>query len=165
MKRIPIIATTAILLSFGAVPAVFAAQTCKPLNGHFEASLVAPGQGHCPADPSAFCTAGRVWGGIQGDYEFVMSGATPSAMIGGTATALFYAGQSNITLKNGDHVFGTDAGSLDPPPGQGGFASLITFTGGSGSMSSASGQIRLNGQFDAIQGTTSGDYSGSLCGN
>ena len=163
MKRIPIIAATAMLLSFAVVPAVFANQACKPLNGHFEASVVPPGEGHCPAVPSAFCTAGRVWGGMQGDYQFVMTGTSPAAAIGGTPTVVFYTGQSDITLGNGDHVFGTDTGSLDPPPGQGGFASLITFTGGSGTTSNASGQIRLNGQFDAMQGTTSGDYSGSLC--
>ena len=165
MKCIPLIAATATLLSLAINPAAFAAQACTSLNGHFEASLIPPGQGHCPDVPTAFCTAGRVWGGIQGDYEFVMSGATPSATIGGTATALFYAGQSDIKLKNGDHVFGTDTGSLDPPPGLGGFASLITFTGGTGSMAGASGQISLRGEFDAISATTSGDYSGNLCSN
>ena len=47
----------------------------------------------------------------------------------------------------------TDTGSIDFA--QGGFASLITFDGG--------GQARLRGDFDASQGTTSGDYLGTLC--
>lgn len=141
----------------------FAAQSCKPVVGHFEALLVPPGQGHCPSDPNSFCTAGRVWGGIQGNYQFVMTSATPSAAIGGVATILFFTGKSTILLKSGDHLLGTDTGSIDLPPGQGGFASLITFDGGTGKMSAATGQIRLRGEFSAVEGTTSGDYIGTLC--
>jgi hypothetical protein len=140
--------------------AVFA--KCKPVVGHFEAQVVAPGTGHCPA-AAPFCTAGRVWGGIQGNYQFVMSGIAPSAAIGGVATIQFFAGESTIRLKRGDQLLGTDTGSLDLPPGQGGFASLITFHGGSGGMSGATGQARLIGEFDAAEGTTSGGYVGSLC--
>jgi hypothetical protein len=66
-------------------------------------------------------------------------------------------------LKSGDQLLGTDTGSIDLPPGQGGFASLITFNGGTGDMMVATGQIRLRGEFDAAQGMTSGDYIGSLC--
>jgi hypothetical protein len=142
--------------------AVFAAPKCKPVVGHFEAQVVPPGQGHCP-NAAPFCTAGRVWGGIQGNYQFVMSGIAPSAAIGGVATIQFFAGKSTIFLKRGDQLLGTDTGSIDLPPGQGGFASLITFDGGTGEMSGATGQIRLRGEFDAAEGTTSGDYLGSLC--
>ena len=150
------------LLPFGASNAL-ADQACKPLVGHFEASVVPPGQEHCPNVPGVFCTAGRVWGGIQGTYQFVMTGAMPSAAIGGTQTILFFTGQSTIFLMRDDQLFGTDTGSIDLPPGQGGFASLITFTGGTGRMSSASGQIRLRGEFNAAAGTTAGDYLGKLC--
>jgi hypothetical protein len=136
--------------------AAFAAPKCKPVVGHFEARVVAPGEGHCPAT-APFCTAGRVWGGIQGTYQFVMSGLTPSAEIGGVPTIVFFAGQSTVLLKSGGEVVGTDTGSIDLPPGQGGFASLITFTSG------ATGQARLRGDFDAAEGTTSGDYLGTLC--
>lgn len=139
------------------------AQSCKQVNGHFEAHVVPPGQGHCPSDPSAFCTAGRVWGGIQGNYEFVMTGAIPSATIGGVPTILFFTGKSTIFLKHGDLLLGTDTGSIDLPPGLGGFASLITFDGGTGGTSGATGQIRLRGEFDPAAGTTSGDYLGTLC--
>jgi hypothetical protein len=148
----------------GALAAVLAssicvlAADCRPVNGHFEANVVAPGTGHCPPVPGIFCTAGRVWGGIQGDYKFVMSGATPAATIGGIPTALFFAGQSVVSLQDGSIVDGTDSGTLDLPPGQLGFASLISFTSG------GSGQIRLRGQFDPVAGITAGDYVGSFCG-
>jgi hypothetical protein len=151
--------SSVLLLTVAAAPAL-ADQGCKPVVGSFEAVLVAPGQGHCPAHPDAFCTAGRVWGGVQGTYQFVMTGATPSAAIGGVPTILFFAGQSTVFLKSGQQIVGTDTGSIDLPPGRGGFASLITFDGTGG----ASGQIRLRGDFDAAQATTSGDYIGALCG-
>lgn len=139
------------------VPAARADQACKPVNGHFEAQVVPPGAGHCPNVPGIFCTAGRVWGGIQGRYQFVMSGALPASTIGGIPTALFFAGHSTIFMHDGSTVQGTDSGTLDIPPGQGGFASLITFDAG------AAGQIRLRGFFDAAAGTTSGDYLGTFC--
>jgi hypothetical protein len=145
------------------VPA-FADQICKPVEGHFLASVVPPGQGHCPNVAGTLCTAGRVWGGIQGNYQFIATGFFPSAAIGGVPTIFFFTGKSDIALNSGDHVFGTDTGSIDLPPGAGGFASLITFSGGTGGKSTATGQIRLRGHFDATAGTTSGDYLGTLCG-
>ena len=163
MKRFFQCLTASVLVLTASVGMVFADQNCKPVNGHFEANVVPPGEGHCPPDPTAFCTAGRVWGGIQGNYQFVMTGAFPSVLIGGVPTILFFTGKSTIFLKSGDQLLGTDTGSIDLPPGQGGFASLITFDGGTGNMSGATGQIRLRGEFDAAQATTSGDYLGQLC--
>ena len=87
----------------------------------------------------------------------------PSALIGGVPSVFFFTGKSTISLKSGDELFGTDTGSIDLPPGQGGFASLITFDGGTGSMTGATGQIRLRGEFSVTDGTTSGDYLGTLC--
>lgn len=155
--------TACVFLLAASVAPVVGAQSCKPVVGHFEAVLVPPGQGHCPADPNAFCTAGRVWGGVQGTYQFFMTGAVPSADFGGVPTILFFTGRSTVFLKSGEQVVGTDTGSIDLPPGQGGFASLITFDGGTGDMSGATGQIRLRGAFSAAEGTTSGDYIGELC--
>ena len=56
-----------------------------------------------------------------------------------------------------------DTGSIDLVSPFGGFASLITFDGGTGAMSNATGQIRLRGEFSASEGTTAGDYLGTLC--
>lgn len=139
------------------VPAARADTGCKPVEGHFLANVVPQGVGHCPDVPGVFCTAGRVWGGIQGDYQFVMSGAIPAATIGGIANAIFFAGHSTIAMQDGSTIQATDSGTLDLPPGQGGFASLITFDAG------AAGQIRLRGYFDPVAGTTSGDYLGAFC--
>jgi hypothetical protein len=132
----------------------FADQQCKPVAGHFEAQVVPPAD--CPSD---FCTAGRVWGGIQGTYSFVMTTLQPSFAV---PSIFFFTGQSAITLKSGDLLHGTDTGSLDLGPA-GGFASIITFSGGSGEYAGATGQIRLRGQLDQAQGTTTGDYIGTLC--
>jgi hypothetical protein len=151
------------LLMLACALPVVGEKTCKPVTGHFEAVVVPPGQGHCPSVPDLFCTAGRVWGGIQGDYQFVMTGAVPSSSVGGVATILFFTGGSTVFLKNGDALKGTDTGSIDLPPGLGGFASLITFTGGTGNASTTAGQIRLRGEFSAAQAKTAGDYTGTLC--
>ena len=140
---------------------VFADQQCKPVVGSFEAHLVSIQDG-C-ASPVGLCTTGRVWGGIQGTYEFTMTNAIQNGEPT-VPTILFFTGQSVVTLNNGDTVLGTDTGAIDPPPGQGGFASLITFRhGGTGSTANATGQIRLRGEFDPIAGTTSGDYLGTIC--
>lgn len=133
-----------------------AAPVCKPVVGSFQATAVPPGQGHCPA-AAPLCTAGRVWGGIQGSYQFVMAAASPAAPLGGTPTVVFFTGTSVVALNSGALISGTDTGSLDLPPGLGGFASLITFGSGAG------GQIRLRGEFNAADGTTTGDYLGTLC--
>ena len=156
------LAASVLVLTMTAVPAA-ADPVCKPVTGHFEAVVVLPGEDHCPSDPMAFCTAGRVWGGIQGTYQFVMTGAMPSVVLGGVPTVLFFTGQSVVFLTSGDQVFGTDTGSIDLPPGQGGFASLITFTGGTGNALNTTGQIRLRGEFSAAEGTTAGDYTGNMC--
>jgi hypothetical protein len=134
-----------------------AAQQCKPLVGSFEAEVQ-------PAStcPGPFCTAGRVWGGIQGEYHFTMDKIIPNGETE-VPTISFFTGHSIISLKSGDQLFGTDTGTLDLPPGHGGFASLITFTGGTGAMAGATGQIRLRGQFDAAAGITSGEYIGTVC--
>ena len=154
---------TVVFIASCAAPA-FADQQCKPVEGHFEAGIVLPGEGHCPDVPGAFCTAGRVWGGIQGNYQFVMTGAVPAALVlGEPSTVLFFTGKSDVLLKSGDHLLGTDTGSIDLPPGEGGFASLITWNDGTGKMTGASGQIRLRGEFDPTAGTTAGDYLGTVC--
>lgn len=144
------------LLAPGAVLPLHA-QKCKPLVGSFLAEVQ-------PANTCAgpLCTAGRVWGGLRGTYQFVMDKIIPNGEPE-VPTISFFTGHSKITLKNGDQLFGTDTGVLDLPPGHGGFASLITFTGGTGEMANATGQIRLRGEFDAVAGTTSGEYIGTVC--
>lgn len=156
-----------IRIAFGSVVALMltvsagaagAEQSCKPVVGSFEAQVVPyPPAGNCAA---VFCTAGRVWGGIQGTYAFTMP--TPPQPSGSVPSIFFFTGDSVIHTKSGDVLSGKDTGALDFGP-DGGFASLITFTGGTGALQNASGQIRLRGHLDPADGTTSGDYLGTLC--
>ena len=148
--------TLAALLTLG--PSIARAdQSCKPVVGSFEAQLVFAG---CTS-PVGLCTAGRVWGGLQGTYEFTMSNAMPNGDPD-VPTILFFTGKSKVTLKTGDLTFGTDTGSIDLGSA-GGFASLITFNGGTGTAAATKGQIRLRGEFDPVAGTTTGDYIGTIC--
>jgi hypothetical protein len=158
MKRFRETSQVGLSLFFAAALVVpVAAQRCKPLVGSFEADVQ-------PANTCAgvLCTAGNVWGGIQGNYRFTMDKIIPNGEPE-VPTISFFTGHSIIALKSGDELFGTDTGTIDLPPGHGGFASLITFTGGIGAMANASGQIRLRGEFDPVAGTTSGDYIGTVC--
>jgi hypothetical protein len=132
--------------------------SCSPVNGHFEARLVPPPD--CTSVVGV-CTAGRVWGGLQGDYQFTMSKLVPTAEPE-TPSIFFFTGRSVVHTKDGD-LHGVDTGTIDLPPGQGGFASLITWTGGTGPFAATTGQIRLRGFLDAAAGTTSGDYEGNIC--
>jgi hypothetical protein len=137
-----------------AAPAAFAQQDCRPVTGHFEATVIPP-----PACEALLCTAGRVWGGLQGTYAFVMTTQQPTDPE--TPTIFFFTGKSTIAVKGGGQVSGTDTGAIDV--GAGGFASLITFTGGTGQYAGATGQIRLRGDFDPEAGITTGDYTGQIC--
>jgi len=156
MRRISFAVLSAII---AATPYVAAARPeCRPVNGHFEAHLVPPPD--CTSVVGV-CTAGRVWGGLQGDYQFTMSKLVPTAEPE-TPTIFFFTGRSVVHTKDGD-LHGVDTGTIDLPPGQGGFASLITWTGGTGPFAATIGQIRLRGFLDAAAGRTSGDYQGEIC--
>jgi hypothetical protein len=158
MKRFRETSQVGLSLFFAAALVVpVAAQRCKPLVGSFEADVQ-------PANTCAGvrCTAGNVWGGIQGNYRFTMDKIIPNGEPE-VPTISFFTGHSIIAVKSGDELFGTDTGTIDLPPGHGGFVSLITFTGGTGAMAGATGQIRLRGEFDAAAGITSGDYIGTMC--
>lgn len=158
MRRI-VACAAAVLFASAALPRpIVARPACRPINGHFEAQLVPP-----PDCTSAVgvCTAGRVWGGLQGDYQFTMSKLVPTAEPE-TPTISFFTGRSIVHTKDGD-LHGVDTGTIDLPPGQGGFASLITWNGGTGPFTATTGQIHLRGFLDANAGTTSGDYEGTIC--
>src|SRR5262249_1068847 len=141
-------------------PTSVSAQQCRPVVGSFEAHVVFDG---CTS-PVGLCTAGRVWGGLQGTYHFVMSNLIPSgrpAAAQPPVTIMFFAGDSKVRRKPGALLMGEDPGAIDLA--RGGFGSLITFQGGTGAAANASGQIRLRGDFDPVAGTTSGDYIGTIC--
>lgn len=147
MKSVRFIVAALVLVALSAAPA---AAECKPVVGSFEARVVTEG---C-LSPVGLCTAGRVWGGIQGTYAFAMTALFPS---GAVPSILFFTGDSTVDLKDGVEAKGKDTGSIDMDATRGGFASLITFDTG------VTGQIRLRGRFDPAAGTTAGDYTGTIC--
>jgi hypothetical protein len=144
----------ALLIAALFAPAATGDPVCRPINGHFEAAAVPP-----PDCQAPLCTAGRVWGGLHGTYSFVLTNMLPTDPT--TPTIFFFTGRSTVDVKGGDQVFGTDTGSIDVVAG--GFASLVTFTGGTGDHAGATGQIRLRGTFDPAASATSGDYRGEIC--
>src|SRR5688500_11968279 len=152
-KHLGFVVCLAVIAGGGAAQ-ISAVQSCKPVVGSFEGRVVPP-----PDCLAVFCTEGRVWGGLQGTYEFTMP--TPP-IYSGFGAINFFTGDSDVTTKSGDHVLGKDTGTIDFGP-DGGFASLITFTGGTGALAGTTGQIRLRGQLDLAAGTTSGDYLGTIC--
>jgi hypothetical protein len=158
MRRFVAFSAVALVLAAALPRAILARPACRPVNGHFLAQLVPPAD--C-ASVVGVCTAGRVWGGLQGDYNFTMSTLVPTAEPE-TPSIFFFTGRSIVHTKEGD-LHGVDTGTIDLPPGQGGFASLITWTGGTGPFAATTGQIRLRGFLDATAGTTSGDYEGEIC--
>jgi hypothetical protein len=154
MQRVSIRVVVAVVSCAFLPASARADQQCKPVVGSFEAQVV--GGSGC-SSPVGLCTAGRVWGGIQGTYAFTMTTLQPADPVN-VPSIFFFTGQSVVTLKNDAIVRGTDTGAIDV--GAGGFASLITFRSDAGAPI---GQIRLRGDFDPVAGTTSGDYLGTLC--
>lgn len=120
-----------------------------------------------------FCTKGKVIGGLQAQFELTLTSQIPANFLMPTdltppqrtvPTVIFFTGLSDIQMKHGGRVFGTDTGALDTDPfGDGHFASLITFTGGDGDFAGASGHIVLDANADLSVGTVSGDYTGEIC--
>ena len=75
----------------GGAARISADQSCKPVVGSFEARVVPP-----PGCLAVFCTEGRVWGGLQGTYQFTMP--TPPIYSGFGAIS-FFTGDSDVTRK------------------------------------------------------------------
>ncbi len=152
----------ALLLVAALAPASPRAGDCKPVYGFYTSQQ----QQECAG---LFCTAGRLIGGIQAEYAFVQTGALPASAVGGDAalaSAFFYVGKSDVTLKSGEHVFASDSGVIDLPPplgtGTGKQAALLVIAGGTGAYAGATGFLQLRGTF-GTDGRITGDYSGQLC--
>lgn len=96
MRRLSQLITVCVFSLLASTASAFGNQSCKPVVGHFEAIVVPPSQGHCPSIPNAFCTAGLVWGGIQGSYQFVMTNSTPSVLMGGVPSIYFLRGKARL---------------------------------------------------------------------
>src|SRR5213594_3721331 len=97
---VALVTTLSLALLLGTGPA--ASSGCNPVNGHLVEDLV-PGPG--------FHTVGRLWGGIQGAYEFTLTSATPTGDPT-ISTIVHFVGHSTVHTRTGDLRF-TEAGALD----------------------------------------------------
>lgn len=131
------------------------AGNCRPANGHFQSTVVAPGTGHCPNVQGVFCTSGILTGSVKGTYVFTVTNAIPANAAGGPASVLFFVGNGTITLKDGWQLQDIDTGTFDTATGA--FSSVLTFVQG------GTGQLQLTGTTNLAAGTTSGTYQGRVC--
>ena len=129
------------------------ARNCSSVKGKFVGRLVKA----APCPPGGLCIDGNLSGGLKGKYAFHVTKQPVPAGEPAPQTINFFVGASTVTLKNGATLTGIDTGTIDMPPGLGGFASLITWTSG------ATGQIRLRGVMNPAAETTSGEYEGTVC--
>lgn len=142
---------------------------CKSVTGTFHedavSSLSSP---PCTTAANGLCTMGRIIGGIQGTYNFALSGDNEKK--GGAASlgdktfpssVIHFTGRDVIQTKDGD-LFGAEAGALDTTS-PGNYADLMTITGGTGVFAGAFGQIHFFGNFDLATGTGDSQYSGVVC--
>ena len=136
---------------------------CVPVNGHIDSQQVLPPPFGTCTSPVGLCTSGTFIGGIQGNFNFTATSFIPSPEP--TIPSVFlFTGLTVIQTKDGDSLFGSNAGSIDFNPfGDGHFADLITFTGGTGSLAGASGHIVAFGNVNFATGVSTSDYKGELC--
>lgn len=137
--------------------AASANSTCRPVNGSATTQVVPPPT--CTS-PVAFCTEGRVIGGLQGDLTLTATSFVPAGDPS-IPSVSFFIGESVITARNGDTLVGTDAGAFDLSTGT--VATLITWTGGTGQYAGASGYIRVAADLDGATGTVTSTYTGVVC--
>lgn len=133
---------------------------CLPVKGKFTSRPAPP---ETCQSPVGLCTEGELTGGLLGGstYAFTMTGLIPAEV---EEDLFFFVGASEITTRVGSLILGSDAGTIDlNPTRSGNFVSLITFGGGTGVFTNASGQIALRGRLDLATGTVAGDYLGELC--
>jgi hypothetical protein len=135
------------------------AAQCKPLHGQLHSHLTSP-----------TTISGTLTGGLQADFDVALTSQTWVSALDPTVPpqAAFVAlvtGQTEFRTKSGGALFGVNAAAGDFDPGSDGhLTDLITFTGGSGDLSGASGHIVVVGrQVDSANGVIEARYSGELC--
>ncbi|HET8542700.1 MAG TPA: hypothetical protein VFL83_22690 [Anaeromyxobacter sp.] len=155
------IAVAVLVLAAALAPAPARAGDCKPVHGSYTSQAFFP-----PECPTSFCTAGEVIGGLQGAYTFTQTQVLPAAVLapgdGALENALFYVGASDVTLRSGDHVYASDSGVIDVPPGTGKQAALLVISGGTGGHAGATGFLQLRGTLGP-GGRVTGDFTGQIC--
>jgi hypothetical protein len=107
----------------------------------------------------AVTTVGTLRGGLVGTYSFTITNTIPNSQI---ASVSLFNGSSTITTRKGDILYGIDAGAIDSTS-PGNLVDLITITGGTSALRNASGQIRVQGNFDIAKGRGKSTYKGRIC--
>ena len=130
---------------------------CKVVYGPFT-SVVVPD----PAPPAVLATRGLLEGKLDGTYDFRAFTLVPDDPA--APTQLTYEGESVITTKRGDLLFGEDTGVLHLlPDGTADFVSIVHIVGGTGKYAGASGEIVATGVLDFVSGEAVGSYEGEIC--
>ena len=163
--KLPVFAATSLMAAVIAAmivssqaPALAAAE-CRPLKGQFQAHFT-----------SAATISGTVIGGLQADFDVVLTGQIPLAAVDSVppppeaAAVVFVTGRTEYHTAHGDVLYGVNAVALDSSAaGDGHLTDLITFAGGTGDLVGASGHIVVVGHADFAEGTIAATYSGELC--
>ena len=162
VRERPRLATaTALLAAFAILAGLPApAEACPHhLRGQLEA---APAPPELCSSPWGWCTDGELKGPLRGDYFYtftdMISAGRPEA-----PWLTYYAGNVEITLRNGDSIFGIDNGTIDlDPAGTGAYASVMIVTGGTGAYEGATGYLVIGGTIDLATGEAAGTYDGQI---
>jgi len=150
--------TTLLLASaLGICAGAAMAQNCKDVTGHFTSQQVLPPS--CTS-PVGSCTAGQLIGGIQGSFTATATQLLVSADFA-TTGVLHFTGDIVVTTKDGNLVI-KDAGTIDVASGEGHVADVSKIISGTGSLTGATGFLRVQGTFTAAAGGD-GDYRGRIC--
>ena len=136
-----------------------AAAECQPVNGQLNSHFT-----------SSSTISGTVIGGLQADFDVILTSQTPLAAVDSippppeAAAIAFVTGRTELQTKQGDVLYGVNAAAADfNPAGDGHVTDLITFTGGEGDLAGAFGHIAIVGYIDFATGTIDAKYSGELC--
>ena len=129
---------------------------CVPVWGWFNAASVPPPT--CTS-PVGVCTAGNLFGFLQGNYELTLEQMLDT---GDPRVPFvnFFTGTSNMSTQLGDFV-GVDTGALNLSPpgatGSGRLSTLLTIVEG------GAGFIHIRGGLDFTTGNVNGTYAGVVC--
>ena len=146
---------SALLIVAGLAPATnaLAAQSCRPVYGHFETRQILP-----DPDPSELEFTGPLIGGIQGSFlstELVLFPSRPNA-----PNTFLFTEQLDVTTRQGDFIRTIGTGSFDVVIGS--FIEIATTIERNGVFGDF-GELFLFGSFDFSVNLGVGDYQGTLC--
>jgi hypothetical protein len=134
-----------------------AASGCRDVRGFYVEHATSE---NCTS-PVGLCIAGTYSGQIRGDFRGAATTVTPTADTPTTGAAIFTSdstidatigGRTGILVIKNAGVFAASGPIVD----------LQTIVGGNGGLAGASGALRAQGTFSAVDGGRS-QYEGTLC--